>query len=105
MVPVYISIFSKKVVTYKPYEATYEMINNQRLQSIALKNEHSLSKLVENQTTYTFNQCELHVFETHQAAENVGLLFNDFVYTAMLRGKKVMHLKDRNALTICLENL
>lgn len=73
------------------------MINNQRLQSIALKNEHSLSKLVENQTTYTFNQCELHVFETHQAAENVGLLFNDFVYTAMLRGKKVMHLKDRNA--------
>jgi AraC-like DNA-binding protein len=65
------------------------------LQSIALKDEHSLSALVENQTTYTFNQCELHVFETHQQAYQVDLLFNDFVYTSMLRGKKIMHLKDK----------
>lgn len=66
-----------------------------KLQSIAIKDEHSLSSLVENQTTYTFNQCELHVFETHQQAHQVDLRFNDFVYTSMLRGKKIMHLKDK----------
>ncbi|MFQ3213100.1 MAG: AraC family transcriptional regulator [Marivirga sp.] len=65
------------------------------LQSIALNNEKTLHSLVENQTTYTFNQCELHVFETHQEAHQVGLLFNDFVYTSMLKGKKIMHLKDK----------
>lgn len=73
------------------------MTYSNKLQSIALKKEQSLNSLVENQTTYTFNQCELHVFETHQEAHQVGLIFNDFIYTSMLRGKKIMHLQGKSA--------
>lgn len=51
-----------------------------------------LKTLVENRTTYTLASSELSIFETHQAAERVPLVFGDLVLTAMLKGKKVMHL-------------
>lgn len=54
--------------------------------------EQSLFTLVENRTAYTMDQCELNVFETHQRAESVNLVFSDLVLTSMLQGRKVMHL-------------
>lgn len=51
-----------------------------------------LESLVENQTSYTLQSAEMHVFETHQEAERVLLEFNQPVLASMLQGKKVMHL-------------
>jgi len=62
------------------------------LQKPKLTNERHLKTLVENRTTYSHNQFELNVFETHLMAHQVELEFNDFVLTSMFRGKKVMHL-------------
>ncbi|MGY6741573.1 MAG: AraC family transcriptional regulator [Cecembia sp.] len=59
------------------------------------RNERDLRTLVENRTTYTLNNCELNIFETHQKAEAVNLCFGDLVLTTMLKGKKVMHLFDK----------
>ncbi|GAB5554831.1 MAG: hypothetical protein Sapg2KO_44220 [Saprospiraceae bacterium] len=53
-----------------------------------------LETLVENQTSYTLEQAEMHVFETHQQAEQVLLKFRQPVLASMIEGKKVMHLKD-----------
>ena len=52
---------------------------------------------MENQTSYTLNSAALHVFETHQSAEQVVLQFRQPVLASMLQGKKVMHLRDRPA--------
>lgn len=68
-----------------------------RPHEVPLGNEHTLSTLVENRTAYTYDSCELNVFETHQKAKDVRLVFNDFVFTSMLRGKKVMHLGNKEA--------
>ena len=51
-----------------------------------------LETLVENQTTYAAENAELHLFETHQEAEQVLLSFREPVLASMLEGKKVMHL-------------
>lgn len=53
-----------------------------------------LETLVENQTTYSLSNAEMHVFETHQEAERVLLQFHHTVLASMLMGKKVMHLND-----------
>lgn len=63
-----------------------------RPRPLALTPQRDLKTLVENRTVYTFNNCELNIFETHQASEQVLLQFQGMVYTAMLRGKKVMYL-------------
>jgi AraC-like DNA-binding protein len=41
--------------------------------------------------------CELNVFETHRYAENVNLVFDNFVLTSMLAGKKIMKLPNMDA--------
>lgn len=51
-----------------------------------------LERLVENKTSYTLNNTELHVFETHQQAESILLKFEQPILASMLQGKKVMHL-------------
>ncbi len=65
--------------------------------AISTHSERSLMTLVENRTAYTYDTCELNVFETHEQAKNVSLVFNDFVFTSMLQGKKVMHLEGKEA--------
>ncbi|MEH6407968.1 MAG: AraC family transcriptional regulator [Leeuwenhoekiella sp.] len=56
--------------------------------------ERKLQNLVENQTSYTLNNAALHIFETHEQAERVLLQFDQPVLASMLRGKKIMHLRD-----------
>jgi len=64
-------------------------------QSLPVKSEDSLDTLVESRSAYTLDKCELNLYETHQQASNVNLVFNDFVFTSMLRGKKVMRVAER----------
>ena len=55
-----------------------------------------LENHVENRTVYTLKNAELNIFETHLAAEQVFLKFQQPVLASMLKGKKIMHLKDTN---------
>ncbi|MEZ4965789.1 MAG: AraC family transcriptional regulator [Saprospiraceae bacterium] len=55
-----------------------------------------LESHVENRTVYTLQTAELNVYETHLHAEKVELAFGDTVLASMLRGKKVMHLRDNS---------
>ena len=54
-----------------------------------------LSTLVENRQTFDMKSCQLNLFETHQKAVQVELLFDDLVLTSMIKGKKVMHLPNK----------
>jgi AraC family transcriptional regulator len=65
------------------------------ISSVPWRRERDLKTLVENRTTYTLDDCELNIFETHQQATAVHLSFGDLVLTTMLKGKKVMHLFDK----------
>lgn len=56
-----------------------------------------LETLVENQTSYTLENAALHIFETHQQADKVMLQFQQPVLASMLRGKKIMHLRDEQS--------
>lgn len=58
----------------------------------ALTPIQKLETLVEHKSVYTLEHCELNIFETHQQSANVKLCFDSLTFTAMLRGKKVMHL-------------
>lgn len=58
---------------------------------LSLTPERHLKTLVENRTAFNFNNCELNIFETHQRSEGVLLNFRGVVFTAMLRGKKMVH--------------
>lgn len=60
--------------------------------AIAITPYEQLSTLVEHKSVYALTHYELNIFETHNRSEHVPLTFSDFVLTAMLRGKKVMHL-------------
>lgn len=53
--------------------------------------------MVENQTSFTLQSAEMHVFETHQHAEGVLLEFSQPVLATMLEGKKIMHLEEMDA--------
>ncbi len=61
------------------------------------KPESELNSLVENRTSFSFETCELNVFETQERANNFHLTFDHFVLTSMLAGKKVMKLQDRES--------
>jgi AraC family transcriptional regulator len=56
-----------------------------------------LDTLVENKTTYTLQSAEMNIFETHQAAEQVLLGFQQPVLATMIKGKKIMHLEKETA--------
>ena len=60
-----------------------------------MRGDRSLFTLVENRTAYSYEVCELNLFETHQQASNVNLVFDHFVLTSMITGKKVMTLPER----------
>lgn len=70
-------------------------MQNNFIAGVPWRNERDLKTLVENRTTYTLDNCELNIFETHQEAKNVNLTFGDLVLTTMLKGKKVMHLFEK----------
>ncbi|MEM7659399.1 MAG: AraC family transcriptional regulator [Bacteroidota bacterium] len=53
-----------------------------------------LDTLVENKTSYSLREAEVHVYETHQMAERILLTFDYPVLASMIEGKKVMHLRD-----------
>ncbi len=55
-----------------------------------LVSERHLKSLVEHQTTFSLNNCEFSIFETHRAAYNIRLHFDHLAFTGMLRGKKNM---------------
>ena len=54
-----------------------------------------LDLMVENKTSYTIDNAELNIYETHHFAEQVLLKFSQPVLASMLEGKKVMHLGDK----------
>ncbi|MBC7446950.1 MAG: AraC family transcriptional regulator, partial [Hymenobacteraceae bacterium] len=54
--------------------------------------EAALTTLVENRQLTTYDGFALSFFETHVRAAQVPLTFPHLVLTAMLRGRKVMHL-------------
>ncbi len=56
-----------------------------------------LENLVENKTSYTLNNAALHIFETHEQAERILLQFDKPVLASMLKGKKIMHLRDQQS--------
>ncbi|WP_273444447.1 AraC family transcriptional regulator [Neolewinella agarilytica] len=55
----------------------------------------NLHTLVENRTTFTLDSAALNLFETHQQAEAVHLRFDAPVLASMIKGRKVMHLRQR----------
>ena len=57
-------------------------------------NKRKLESLVENQSSFTLDHAAMHIFETHQQAEQVLLQFDQPVLASMIEGKKVMHLRD-----------
>ncbi|MFT5771926.1 MAG: AraC family transcriptional regulator, partial [Algoriphagus sp.] len=65
------------------------------ISGVPWRNSRDLKTMVENRTIYTLDNCELNIFETHQEATDVNLVFGDLVLTTMLKGKKVMRLFDK----------
>lgn len=61
------------------------------------ENSRKLNTLIENRTIYGANFAELNVFETHTVAEKIELQFGFPVIASMISGKKIMHLKNKEA--------
>lgn len=72
-------------------------MNNNKvlLNTPELKKENQLLHIVENQTKFNLNNCEFSIYETHQAAFDVKLHFENIAFTAMLRGRKHMKLENK----------
>lgn len=75
------------------------MNNNSKilLNTPELRKENQLLSLVENQTKFNLNNCEFNIYETHKAAFDVRLHFENIAFTAMLRGKKHMKLDNKTS--------
>lgn len=72
------------------------MMNNKKcLNLLPFSEESALNSLVENRRAYTLGNFELNVFETYQIADRVPLQFSDLSIINMIKGKKIMHLKDK----------
>lgn len=69
--------------------------NKKCLNLLPFSDAKALHSLVENRRAYTLGDFELNIFETYQAADLVPLEFRDLVIINMIKGKKVMHLKDK----------
>ncbi len=67
------------------------------LQKIDLTNPGQLQTLVESRRIFNLDKCELNVFESYEQAYAVPLMFNEFIITSMIRGKKIMHLENKPA--------
>lgn len=62
-----------------------------------LKNQEELNQLIENQTLYSFNNCEFSIYETHANCVNYRLPFNHLGFTSMLQGKKSLKIEDKTS--------
>lgn len=69
------------------------------LNHINLTDPRHLDTMVENRRVFSLENCQLNIFESYQQAYRVPLTFNDFIVTSMVRGKKVMHLAEKNPFT------
>lgn len=52
----------------------------------------SIENIIENRNTYYFDYCEFNLYETFTHAKKVGMTLPGVTLTAMLSGKKVMHM-------------
>ncbi len=66
------------------------------LEPLKLRTIKDLGSLVENKKSYTCNNCELDIYETHTAVRNVSLKFNHFAFTGMIRGKKELKIANKS---------
>lgn len=73
------------------------MLQKHLLTPVSLTSLDSLPTLVEHRRVVDMETCQLNVFETHAAADRVHLEFGNLLLTSMMRGKKVMHLPNREA--------
>lgn len=51
-------------------------------------NNRRLESLVENQSSFTLDHAAMHIFETHQQAEQVLLQYDQPVLASMIEGKQ-----------------
>lgn len=61
-----------------------------------LAGTHQYQSLVEDRRTFSFSHSQLSVFETRQVAHKVELYFTEPVLAIMLKGRKHMHMPERN---------
>lgn len=66
------------------------------LDPLKLRTVRNLDSLVENKKSYTYNNCELDIYETHTAVRNVSLKFDNFAFTGMIQGKKELKIANKS---------
>ena len=66
------------------------------LHKIELTPAKDIQSLVENRRVFNLNNCELNIYESYKQAYRVPLKFSDLMISSMMRGKKVMHLIDKD---------
>jgi AraC-like DNA-binding protein len=71
----------------------------QLLPLLPLTEPHELTTLIDHRRVQTLEKYELSILETLAPGDQVAQSYSDLVLTNMLRGKKVMHLRDQQAFT------